>query len=173
MTFGARLCSQEEIRREAHKALYPGGEEGGSQPPVFPPFPDMLRLVADKVGVEKGPAAEEGPAGDGAPPLCRRPVAVGAPPPLACCCPRPPSCPGVASSTPRWATGQVHLRWLLDGACVHHEAACCSVACGVRGLLTSESVDAAFQRGAWFLLLYTFPGVTQDLSCLVFHTLVK
>ncbi|XP_077544901.1 proteasome adapter and scaffold protein ECM29 isoform X4 [Haemaphysalis longicornis] len=40
--------SQEEIRREAHKALYPGGEEGGSQPPVFPPFPDMLRLVADK-----------------------------------------------------------------------------------------------------------------------------
>lgn len=36
--------SQDEIRREALKALYPG-EEGQT---VFPPFPEMLQLVVDK-----------------------------------------------------------------------------------------------------------------------------
>lgn len=49
--------SQEEIRREAHKALYPGSEEdagggGGSQP--WAPFPDMLQLVVDKARAATG-----------------------------------------------------------------------------------------------------------------------
>ncbi|XP_075538934.1 proteasome adapter and scaffold protein ECM29-like isoform X2 [Dermacentor variabilis] len=39
--------SQDEIRREALKALYPA--EGGASV-AFPPFPDMLQLVGNKVG---------------------------------------------------------------------------------------------------------------------------